>query len=70
MRKCLRCDEYMIEDYNFTIWGFGSDYIHIKKNNKKNEAFSGEPKLAICPNCGEVSVYIQDTSKLKNNNLK
>lgn len=23
------------------------------------------PKVAICPKCGEVSIYLEDTSKLK-----
>ena len=25
----------------------------------------GKPKVAICPKCGEVSIYIEDVDKLK-----
>ena len=25
----------------------------------------GKPKVAICPECGEVSIYIEDVEKLK-----
>jgi hypothetical protein len=25
----------------------------------------GAPKVAICPKCGEVSIYIEDVDKLK-----
>ncbi|EHL18001.1 hypothetical protein HMPREF9630_01257 [Peptoanaerobacter stomatis] len=67
MRKCIRCDMEMVEDCELVIWGFGSEYIQIK-SNKKKRAFSGDlatPKVAVCPNCGEVSIYIENTSKLK-----
>ena len=25
----------------------------------------GAPSVAICPNCGEVSIYLEDTAKLR-----
>ena len=25
----------------------------------------GKPKVAICPECGEVSIYLEDVEKLK-----
>ena len=25
----------------------------------------GKPKVAICPECGEVSIYLEDAQKLK-----
>lgn len=67
MRKCIRCGTAMVEDCELVIWGFGSEYIQIKYDKKKR-AFSGDlgtPKAAVCPNCGEVSIYVENTSKLK-----
>ena len=26
----------------------------------------GTPKVAVCPNCGEVSIYLEDVDKLRN----
>ena len=65
MRKCIRCNEEMIDDYSFDIWGFGTEYIEIvsMKDGKKLK----RPLLSICPNCGEISIYIKDTTKLQNN---
>ena len=25
----------------------------------------GQPRVAVCPNCGEVSLYLEDVEKLK-----
>ena len=30
----------------------------------------GKPKVAICPKCGEVSIYVEDIEKLNNEKKK
>lgn len=57
MRKCVRCGAEMEEDYVFT--GSGGNVIRKK-------GFGGKavyPKAAVCPVCGEISIYV-DGEKL------
>ncbi|GAA0086534.1 hypothetical protein UT300007_29740 [Clostridium sp. CTA-7] len=66
MRKCLRCDEVMIEDYmlkteNITstasvVLGKGSGVLSDNK---------GKIKAAICPKCGEISIFFDKLDKIK-----
>ena len=65
MRKCLRCGAEMKEDCAIlvgqTAWG-------ITLAAKPNALFGGrigEPRVAVCPECGEVSMYLTDVSQLK-----
>lgn len=64
MRKCLRCQTEMLEDYDIKVQGGGYG-ITITDSEKIFAARLGKPKVAVCPNCGEVSVYIEDVDKLK-----
>ncbi|MBC5630785.1 hypothetical protein H8S20_18180 [Clostridium sp. NSJ-6] len=67
MRKCLRCDEVMIEDYmlkteNLTavasvVLGKGGG---IFSSNTK-----GKVKAAVCPRCGEISIFFDELDKIK-----
>ena len=50
MRKCLRCAGYGI--------------IMSSDENKLFGGRIGKPKVAICPKCGEVSIYVEDVEKL------
>lgn len=67
MRKCIRCNEEMIDDYSINIWGFGTEYIDIVSMKNRKKIKLKRPLLSICPNCGEISIYIKDTTKLQNN---
>ena len=70
MRKCVRCGAEMKENCGIEIAGGykGDPYIILTNNeNKLLGLFGGgvgTPKAAICPNCGEVSIYLEDVSKL------
>ena len=37
---------------------------HFCKENKLFGGRIGKPKVAICPKCGEVSIYVEDVEKL------
>lgn len=54
MRKCIRCGAEMNE--NFTFTGGGGNVIRPKGFGLK----AVYPKVAVCPECGEVSIYIDD----------
>lgn len=54
MRKCVRCGEKMEEGFKLT-GGYG--------NAIRKKGFGGKavyPKAAVCPKCGEISIYVDD----------
>ncbi len=52
MRKCLRCGAEMEEGFKFT-GGFGNV---IRKKGLSAKAVY--PEAAVCPKCGEISIYV------------
>ena len=65
MRKCLRSGTEMKEDCTIKVEGAGNGIIMSKDESKLFGGRIGKPKVAICPKCGEVSIYIEDVDKLK-----
>ena len=63
MRTCLRCQTEMIEHCDIKIEGAGNGVV-LAASTKVFAERLGKPKVAICPNCGEVSLYIEDVEKL------
>lgn len=59
MRKCIRCGAEMEEDFAFT--GGGGNVIRKKGFNAK----AVYPKAAVCPVCGEISLYVDDEKLTK-----
>ena len=54
----------MIENCDIKVEGAG--YGIILSDSKKIFAERmGKPKVAICPSCGEISIYLENTDKLK-----
>ena len=58
MRKCIRCGAEMKEDFVITS-GYG---IVIRPAGKSLK--SVKPKVAICPECGEASIYVEELDKI------
>ena len=54
MRKCVRCGAEMEEGFSFT--GPGGNVLRKKGFSLK----AVYPKAALCPKCGEVSIYVED----------
>ena len=63
MRKCIRCGSEMKEDCAVKIEGAGYGIILSSDESKLFGGRIGKPKVAICPKCGEVSIYLEDVSK-------
>ena len=63
MRKCIRCQNEMVENLDIKVdaQGYG---IKITKKGVFGNTIQ-KPKVAVCPYCGEVSLYLEDTSKLE-----
>lgn len=65
MRKCIRCGADMKEGYAVKIEGGGYGIVISTNENALFKGRIGKPHVAICPNCGEVSIYVSDLDKLK-----
>lgn len=65
MRNCIRCGHEMKEGCAIKIENSGIGIIMSVDENKLFGGRIGEPKVAICPECGEVSIYVEDTERLK-----
>lgn len=65
MRKCLRCGLEMKENCAIKIEGTGYGIVLSSDENKLFRGRMGKPKVAICSECGEVSIYLEDLDKLK-----
>ncbi len=63
MRKCLRCEAQMIEGLEIKT----NDALAINIGEKG--FFKGslaKVVAAVCPECGYVETYVEDTEKIKN----
>ena len=63
MRKCLRCNSEMIEDLDVKVEG-GAYGIKITQQGIFKDNL-GKLKCSVCPECGYIENYIQDTSKVQ-----
>lgn len=67
MRTCYRCSIEMIEGFDIKVEGGGYG-IKISDGTGIFAKRIEKPKVAICPECGEISLYIEninDISKSK-----
>ncbi len=62
-RRCLRCNFEMIEDFDIKVEGAGYG-IKITRQGLFNDNL-GKVQCAICPECGYMETYIEDTNKVK-----
>lgn len=64
MRKCIRCGTAMMENYAIKIEGAGYGIVMATDDKKLFPKRIGKPKVAICPQCGEISIYMENTENL------
>ena len=65
MRKCIRCGSEMKEGCDIKLEGFGGGIVMAVDENRLFGGRIGKPRVAICPECGEVSLYVEDPGQLK-----
>lgn len=65
MRTCVRCQTEMIENCDIKIEATGYGLTVANRTTRVFAGRIGKPKVAICPNCGEISLYIENTSLLE-----
>lgn len=63
-RVCSSCQSDMIEDCSVKVQ-YEGEGIKILKKNGFFSYTSSIAKAAVCPNCGNVSLYVDDFEKFK-----
>lgn len=66
MRICKQCQCNMIEEFDIKVEG-GAYGIKISKGEGIFAKRLEKPKVAICPKCGEVSLYIKNIDEIVEN---
>ena len=65
MRRCVRCNTEMIDNCGIKVKGAAYGLVLTDDENKWWGGRMEQPKVAICPKCGEVSIYLENVEKLK-----
>ena len=63
MRKCIRCECEMIENDDVKVEGGAVGLIITEQGVFKDNL--GKVNVAVCPECGYLELYLEDTSKFK-----
>ncbi len=63
MRKCYRCNIKMAEGFDLKVEG-GAYGIKISDGKGVFAKRIEKPKVAICPKCGEISLYIENVDRI------
>lgn len=62
MRICKQCDSEMINGFDIKAEG-GAYGIEISEGDGFFAKRLGKPNVAICPDCGEISLYIENIAE-------
>lgn len=62
-RRCMRCNIEMIENFDIKVEGAGYGIKITKQGLFKDNL--GKVQCAVCPECGYMETYIEDTHKVK-----
>lgn len=65
MRKCFRCGEDMLENCYHRQNGQNYGIIIKQDVGKLFGGNLGEPDIAVCPSCGEISWFVPVPARLK-----
>ena len=63
MRKCLRCQAEMVENLEVMVTNGGYGIDVREKGMFKGSL--GKIKCAVCPECGYVETYVENTESIK-----
>lgn len=66
MRKCLRCETEMKEGFGLKIENLlaGVGPVFLSDGQKLLSDGIEKVKVAVCPSCGELSIYVEKIDKL------
>ena len=63
MRKCIRCNQDMWENYDVKVEG-GAYGLKITEPGIFKDNL-GKVHAAVCPTCGFLEFYLEDTQKIQ-----
>ena len=63
MRMCKQCNNKMTTGFDIKVEN-GAYGIKIAKDDSLFAKRLDKPKVAICPNCGEISLYIENPNQI------
>ncbi len=69
MRTCHRCKKEMVEGFDIKVEGAGYG-IKLSSGVGMFAKRIEKPKVAICPECGEISLSITNVSEVFNQKKK
>lgn len=55
----------MVEGCSIRVEGAGYGIVMATDDKRVFATRIGKPRVAICPNCGEVSIYVENTADLQ-----
>lgn len=64
MRKCIRCGAEMVENCDIRVEGAGNGVVLAADARKLFSQRLGKPQVAVCPSCGEISLYMANPEEL------
>lgn len=63
MRKCIRCNNEMIENLEVMVSN-GAYGVDVREKGLLKGSL-GKIKCAVCGECGYTETYVEDTNKIK-----
>ncbi len=66
MRTCHRCKKEMVEGFDIKVEGAGYG-IKVSSGESMFSKRIEKPKVAICPECGEISLYVSNVGEITKN---
>lgn len=64
LRICHHCQSEMLEGFDVKVEGGGYG-IKISKGTGRFAKRLEKPKVAVCPQCGEISLYLENLEDLR-----
>ena len=64
MRTCIRCGAEMVENQDIRVEGAPYGIVLAADVQKVFSKRMGKPKVAVCPQCGEISLYMEHPEAL------
>ena len=66
MRKCEKCGTVMRADLRLKVNGGGYGIV-VDVDEKQKTTTIDDVKVAVCPECGHIEMYLEDLTNLKEN---
>ncbi|MFZ2837359.1 MAG: hypothetical protein WAZ76_03555 [Blautia wexlerae] len=62
--KCAKCGKVMMSDLRLKVNGGGYGIV-VHVDEKQKAKIIDDVKVAVCPECGNIEMYLEDLTNLK-----